>query len=371
MHIFNIFVQMSIRNKYTVLVCPLDWGIGHASRCVPIIRELIKQDYNVIIGADNRPLDFLRIEFQNLKFVPFSGTTILYSANKSMALKMLFTFPRFLFGIRKEHNKLKQIVRDQKIDIVISDNRYGLWHKKIPSIFITHQIGIKTPRSLSFFKPLLNLVNRFFIQKHSQLWIPDFENEPNLSGSLSHGYRLKIPSYFIGPLSRFTNKKTIENNSFPEIVALVSGPEPQRSIFEEILIAELKTYPEKSYILRGKIESNKTETINNITLYPHLPTSQLFSLLKKANLIICRPGYSTLMDLAVLNKKAVLVPTPGQTEQEYLARKLKRNGSFFSESQTTFSLDTALSEYQSYSGIQLVNNYKILQNLIKLLKDIK
>lgn len=361
---------MPIKKKYNVLVCPLDWGIGHATRCVPIIKELIKQDYQVIIGADKRPLDFLKIEFQKVKFVPFSGTTISYPANKFMALKMFFTLPRFLLGILKEHNDLKQIVREHNIDFIISDNRYGLWHKKIPSIFMTHQIGIKTPSSLSFFKPLLDLMNRFFIQKHSQLWIPDFENEPNLSGSLSHGYHLNIPTCFIGPLSRFSDTVDFKKNNYPKIIALISGPEPQRSIFEEILISEFKLHPEKSVIIRGKTESQKIETINNITLYPHLPTSELLEFLKNANLIICRPGYSTIMDLAVLNKKAVLVPTPGQTEQEYLARKLKGKGIFFSETQANFSLNTALGEYQTYSGIQLINDYKILQNRIELLKEI-
>lgn len=361
---------MPIKKKYTILICPLDWGIGHATRCVPIINELIKQDYNVIIGADKRPLDFLKIEFQNLKFVSFSGTTISYPAHNFMAFKMLFSFPRFLWGIRKEHNHLKQIVSEHKIDFIISDNRYGLWHKITPSVFITHQIEIKTPKSFSIFKPLLNSINRFFIQKHSRLWIPDFENEPNLSGSLSHGFQLNIPSFFIGPLSRFTDKKSIIKDNYPEILALISGPEPQRSIFEQMMIAELKRYPGNSVILRGKPESSKIETINNITLYPHLPTAELAPLLKKANLIICRPGYSTIMDLAVLNKKAVLVPTPGQTEQVYLAENLKRKGIFFSETQSKFSLNIALSEYQSYSGIQLINNYEILKKQIDLLKDI-
>lgn len=361
---------MPNKKTYTVLVCPLDWGIGHAARCVPIIKELIKQDYNIIIGADKRPLEFLKIEFQKLKFVSFSGCNISYPANKHMAWKMGFTFPRFLLGIRKEHRKLKQIVSEHKIDFIISDNRYGLWHNEIPSIFITHQIEIKTPKLLSFLKPLLNTLNRFFIHKHSQLWIPDFEDEPNLSGSLSHGFVLKIPTFFIGPLSRFTDKKKIKSNNYPEIVALISGPEPQRSIFEQIMIAELKKFSGNSAILRGKPESNKIETIDNLTLYPHLPTTELTPLLKKANLIICRPGYSTIMDLAALNKKAVLVPTPGQTEQVYLAQSLKRKAIFYSEIQTRFSLDTALSEYQSYSGIQLINSYDILKKQIKLLKDI-
>ncbi len=360
---------MPIKKKYTVLVCPLDWGIGHATRCVPIINELIKQDYNVIIGADKRPLDFLKTEFQNLKFVSFSGTTIYYPANKFMALKMFFTFPHFLLGIIKEHLNLKQIVHEHKIDFIISDNRYGLWHSEIPSIFITHQIKIKTPPSLSIFKPLLNSINQFFIQKHSQLWIPDFEDEPNLSGSLSHGFQLNIPYFFIGPLSRFTDEKRIKNNNYPEIVALISGPEPQRSIFEQMMITKLKNYSGNTAILRGKPESSKIETIANMTLYPHLPTTELIPLLKKANLIICRPGYSTIMDLAALNKKAVLVPTPGQTEQIYLAQNLKRKGIFFSESQTKFSLDIALSEYRSYSGIQLINSYEILKKQIELLKD--
>lgn len=361
---------MPVSKQYNVLLCPLDWGIGHATRSVPIINELINQGCNVIIGADHQPLAFLKIEFPKLKFVPFPGTKISYPNNKMMALKMLLSAPSILLGIYKEHRLLKKIIQEHDIDFVISDNRYGLWHSKIPSVFITHQIGIETPKSLRFLKPLLRMFTKFFIHKYNELWIPDLKNDKNLSGSLSHGYRIKIPHFFIGPLSRFQapeNDIKIEPQS---ILAIVSGPEPQRTIFENILIMELQKHPVRSTILRGKPELKQKEQRDNITLYSHLPTPEFLELIAKAEYIICRSGYCTLMDLAILHKKAVIVPTPGQTEQEYLAKYLHQEGIFLSQKQSSFSLENVLNEFHSYSGIKLEVDQKMLTERIAALTSI-
>lgn len=361
---------MPSKKTYKILVCPLDWGLGHATRCVPVIKELCAQGYHVIIGADKRPLDFLKNEFPNLEFVSFPGISISYPTNRFMVLKMILFFPRIIVGIYREHQKLKKIIDEYQIDYIISDNRYGLWHKKTPSVFMTHQIGIQTPLYLSFLKPILLFINKFFIHKHSQVWIPDFEGEPNLSGSLSHGYHLKIPVFFIGPLSRFVNTHIPEKKDSSEIVGIISGPEPQRTLFEKKLISEFKKHSGKFLIIKGMPELKETKKINNITIYTHLTTSRFLQLIKKASLIICRPGYSTIMDLAILNKLAVLIPTPGQTEQEYLANRYKKMGIFYSDTQSSFCLKTALNKYKNYSGINMTNEHKILKNCIKSLHNL-
>ncbi len=351
----------------TVFICPLNWGIGHATRCIPIIRELIRQGHKVIVGADERPMAFLKSEFSNLQFICFPGKIIRYPKKRSMALKMFFSTPSILWSIYKEHKLLKKYIKEHHIDIVVSDNRFGLWNKNIYSIFMTHQIGIQIPKRLAFLKSFVLKLNTYFIHKYDELWIPDYEEEPNLSGKLSHGYNLKVPQYFIGPLSRFENKKDKEPKDKPEILVLISGPEPQRSLFEEIVIKELKVHPQPSVILLGKTESIIYKKIDNVSIYSHLGTREIQSLIQYANIIISRPGYSTLMDLALFNKKVIFIPTPGQTEQEYLANKLKKEGIYFSMPQKEFNLNFALEQVASYEGLELKYNNEVLVNRIQKL----
>jgi uncharacterized protein (TIGR00661 family) len=353
--------------KYKILICPLNWGLGHATRCIPIIGELVKQGHTVIIGADERPLALLKSEFPNLQFICFPGKIIKYSGNKFMVIKMFFSMPSIFYGIFKEHQLLKKIVKEENIDIIISDNRYGLWNKSIQSIFITHQIGIKTPCLLNFLKPLLLSINKFFIYKYDKLWIPDYEDEPNITGSLSHGYKLNIPHSFIGILSRFKKSEYREEKKSFMILAIISGPEPQRTLFEKKLISNLQNYSEKSIILQGKTEIEATTKMGNTTLISHLPTANLQSLINKANIIICRSGYTSIMELASLNKKAIFVPTPGQTEQKYLAKKLKEKGLYYSMEQDDFNIKIALKEQILYTGIDMKNNSNLLLSHIRKL----
>ncbi len=357
-------------NKKNVLICPLDWGLGHATRSVPIIKELLKQNFNVIIGADNKPLDLLKIEFPNLKFVPFSGIKISYPANHWMALKMFLSIPKFLFGVHKEHLQLKKIIAEHNINIVISDNRYGLWNKKVHSVFITHQIGIKTPSGLAFLKPILLAVNKFFIHKYDKLWVPDFKEEPNLSGSLAHGYKIKIPTTFIGPLSRFTSEEPVNPEFEVDIMAIISGPEPQRSIFEKQILDELKSVNLKCILLKGNPDENTVEEHQNIKVFSHLPTPAFQSYFKNAKLILSRSGYCTLMDMAIMNKKAIIIPTPGQTEQIYLAKTLHAKKIYFSQSQNEFSIREALNKCSGFKGIQLETDYSELIKEIRLFASI-
>jgi UDP-N-acetylglucosamine transferase subunit ALG13 len=305
-------------------------------------------------------LALLKSEFPNLQFIRFPGKIIKYPGNRFMTVKMFLSLPSILLGIIKEHQLLKKIIADNNIDIVISDNRYGLWNKSIRSIFITHQIGIKLPGLLCWLKPLLLSVNKFFIHKYDQLWIPDYEDEPNITGSLSHGYKLKIPHNFIGILSRFKKIKDSEKKVNTKILAIISGPEPQRTLFEKKLISNLQDYSEESIILQGKTEIEATTKIGNTTLISHLPTIKLQSLISGADIIICRSGYTSIMELASLNKKAIFVPTPGQTEQEYLAKKLKEKRLYYSMGQGDFDIKIALKEQTSYTGIDMKNNSDLL-----------
>jgi uncharacterized protein (TIGR00661 family) len=354
-----------------VLVCPLDWGLGHACRCVPIIHAFIEAGANVIIAADGRPLAFLQQEFPSLTFIRLKGYGITYQKKGSLMLKLFSMLPTIIKGIYSEHIKLKEIIEQYKIDIVFSDNRFGLWNKKLKCVFMTHQLLIKSPIKSGIAEYFLYLVNKMLIHKFDECWLPDFEGEINLSGDLSHKYRINIPTYFIGPLSRFkpdTAKPEIIKNN---ILVMLSGPEPQRSILEEIIIKELKENKLEALIVRGVPEEKSSTYISdNIEIFSHLDTLEMQKLISQAELIVCRSGYSTIMDLAVFGKKAILIPTPGQTEQEYLAEYYREKQYYYSISQKEFNLCDAIAKSVDYKGIQMSSDSKVLYNRVSYLLNV-
>ena len=360
-----------------ILICPLDWGIGHATRCVPIIKILSDKGCNVVIAADNRPLAFLKQEFPGLTFIRFPGYRIRYQKKCSLFFTMLWQIPRIVIGIIREHQKLREIVRDYQVQAVISDNRFGLWHKNIFSIYLTHQIIIKSASGNYFLELILYRIHKYFIRHYDECWIPDAEGENNLSGDLSHRFKLSRNSYFIGPLSRFTlsdQDKEMEISTGQDldidIMVIISGPEPQRSFFEEMITEQIQKSNLKSVIVKGITEVNTNETHNErLEIYSHLPTDKMKTLIERSGMIICRPGYSSIMDLAALGKRAIFIPTPGQTEQIYLAKYHKSKNCFFYMNQKDFDLKYALQKSKSYQGILMDFQQETLLNRIKKLTE--
>ncbi|MFZ4400128.1 MAG: glycosyltransferase [Bacteroidales bacterium] len=351
-----------------VLICPLDWGLGHAARCVPLIQSFLKAGANVIIAADNRPLVFLRKEFPDLQFIQFPAYQITYQNKGSFAIKMIRSIPNVLLSIYKEHKLLDQLIDKYNIDIVFSDNRFGLWNKKAKCIFMTHQVMIKSPLKSDFFDKLFFIFNSAFIKNFDECWIPDNESEINLSGDLSHKYKLPVTTYFIGPLSRFKNTEATNENKNIDVLVLLSGPEPQRTILEEIILQQLANKKINTVIVEGIPEKEEVKIINDqLTIYSHLETDKLQSLIQQAALILCRSGYSTIMDLAVFGKKAILIPTPGQTEQEYLADYYQKKKYYYTVSQKEFNLDEALTQSKKYTGILIKQDLKIIDKVVNQL----
>jgi len=361
---------MSIHKR--ILVCPMDWGLGHATRVVPIIRLLQQAGAEPVIGADNKPLAFLRQQFPDANWIRIPGFEPEYPKQGSLPVKMAIAIPKMLKEADKAHKLLEKVIKEQNIDAVISDNRYELWSENIPTVFMTHQLNILLPGIFSSGRPLVRkMINRFII-RHNELWIPDFENEPNLSGKLSHIKKMPLKnSFFIGPLSRFEGIEMGLTKKRLDILCLLSGPEPQRTIFEELLINQLKETDLKAILLSGKPEEMEKKNTGNLEIRPHADDEEMLMLIQSASIIICRSGYSSLMDLVSLGKNAVFVPTPGQPEQEYLAKNLKEQGLFYSCSQQEFSLQKALQESEKYNGLHLTNDYKTLKERVeRLLKSI-
>lgn len=350
--------------KKRILIAPLDWGLGHATRCIPIINELISKNIDVVIAADNRPAELLKKEFPLLEHVPFPGYTIDYPVRANMAWTMFRQLPTLFKGISAEHKFLERIVIDKKIDAVISDNRWGAYSSRVPSIYLVHQLRILLSDYIRWGQGLVDFVNRLLIKRFDEVWVPDFDSPQNLSGELSHSSLMPKNSFFIGPLSRLNKVDGIRKDL--DVLVVLSGPEPQRTVFEELIVGQLKQTTLRSLVVRGIPEPNtKMKLSDSLTLISSLTSSELSQAIASSHIVISRPGYSTIMDLSFLGANAIFIPTPQQTEQEYLAQRLKEQKICYSESQSEFSLTRALAKFNSYSGFaQVHNNYSVLRQRI-------
>lgn len=357
----------------TVLVCPLDWGIGHATRTVPVIRLFLEMGWRVVIAADGRPLEFLRKEFPQCKTVRFPGTRITYQRSRFLALKLIRQAPGFLLGIRKEHAFLKKLEADEHPDIIFSDNRYGVYTNDCLSIIMTHQLQLQLPGPVQWLARAMNRINRSFIARFDECWVPDFEYHNGLAGKLSHPDTPLPNQHYIGTLSRFSDgKRQVVEGTFPvcDLLVMLSGPEPQRTVFEEMILKMIIDAGLKAIIVRGRTEGNSRTNIGDtVRVYDHLPTAELKEAILQSHLVICRSGYSSIMDLVTLGKQAIFIPTPGQTEQEYLAAYLMEKKIFFSMPQQDFDLLYAIEMSRNFPGMVLQNDYSALSERVRFLME--
>jgi len=320
----------------------LDWGLGHASRSVPILRHLQLKGCQISIAASGQTAELLKMECPWADFLQIPGYGVTYPEQGGSFRSHIFRqLPEILSAIRQEHIWLKKAMKVHHWDAVISDNRYGFWHPDVPSAIITHQLQIISGmgKIIDGFarKGLYAWINNF-----TDCWVPDFPHEPSLAGTLSHPVKLpaKAKIKYLGPLSRLNKHSPLGSSG---ILILLSGPEPQRSILESMILDQVADIAEPVTLVRGLPgEVSLPPHGDQLRIHNHLPTSDISKLIQEAAIIICRPGYSTIMDLVRSGRKAVLIPTPGQTEQEYLAMRLQEKGWFPYMAQQNFSLNKAL-----------------------------
>lgn len=351
-----------------MLVAPLDWGLGHATRCIPLINELLKQQFDVLLVAEKDVATLLQNEFPSLKLLPLSGYNVKYSKNKYLfGLKMLWQLPKIYSAVKHEQRWLQKAVIDYNIDIVISDNRLGMYCPQAKCIFITHQLAIQTGNSITNW--LVQKINYHFIQKYNECWVPDVASDNNMAGVLAHPQQLpKLPVHYIGNLSRLVKNVVVENI---EVLMVLSGPEPQRTMFENILLQQCATINKKMILVRGLPNATEQVVSNNplLQIINFATAATLNTLMLQAKLVVARSGYSTIMDVAALQKKAIFVPTPGQTEQQYLATYMASKKYAVVATQHLFSLTKLLAMAAQFTFEQYpTNNTEALQKAIAALK---
>jgi UDP-N-acetylglucosamine transferase subunit ALG13 len=331
--------------KLKVFIAPLDWGLGHVTRCIPVIKELLNQKCIVVAAVSGVQKTVLHSEFPDLNFVELPGYGIKLGKNRALTIfQLISSIPKILIRVNQEKAWLSRWILAEQPDLIISDNRYGLYSPDVLSIFITHQLLIRTPFG-SVADRLLQRVNYRFIRRFAMCWVPDVPGPDGLAGELSHPDPMPpVPTRYIGWLSRFAAGGGAGADSSFELLVLLSGPEPQRTLLEERILEQAADYTGRIVLVRGLPDGGKSLSVPaRIRVYDHVPATELEVLIRGAGQIICRSGYSTVMDLMRLGKKAILIPTPGQTEQEYLGDYLAAKGWAICIDQKGFSLGDAMS----------------------------
>ncbi|GEO11978.1 glycosyltransferase [Segetibacter aerophilus] len=363
---------MSITPKINIkiLVAPLDWGLGHATRCIPLITELLKLGCKVIIAAEGVQENLLKQEFPDLAFVHLPGYRIKYSSTERFfSSKIILQLPKIFRVITKEKRWLKRFLAHTPVDAVISDNRYGFQHGGIPCIFITHQLLIKAPFALA--ERILQQLNYSLIQNFTACWIPDEKGQVNLGGELSHPkYPPKLPVEYLGGLSRL--RKQADYVTKYDLLVILSGPEPQRTLLEKKMLAELDAFSGVVLFVRGLPGHEKLPTVRgNVTVKNHLASKELEAAFSSSDLIISRSGYTTLMDICKLQKRSILIPTPGQTEQEYLAKHFEQQRWAVSVSQQDFSLQKLLDRAERFEyklpQLEMLSYKAVVEDFVRTL----
>ena len=404
-------------SKKNVLYAVLNWGLGHATRSIPIIKALIEEKtsngsnkYNITLVSTGRSLSLLKREFPTSDYIDLPDYDIKYSKKGSnLIFYLVYQIPSIIYNLFREKNKIEQIVKERNIDIIISENRYGAFStikRDVKNYFITHQLRFKLPKVLSFFEFLSEYFNRFFFRYYDKIFIMDNKDFPFFSGDLSHkGEIIKLDKLrYIGLFSDTKNKEIAEiekdfnfisdrdintdidnlkkklndflfiNNSIKnkksehilDFLVLISGPEPQRTIFENQIMSQIENIQGKKIVILGLTDEKDfiKEERGEVIVFNYLPREIISNLINLTNLVICRSGYSTVMELVSLNKKALMIPTPGQTEQEYLSDFYLEQNLFYSVRQDHFNLFHDVNKalgFKQKSG----NDNRHLSNLVE------
>ncbi len=339
-----------MQNSGKILFGVLNWGLGHATRSAILIKKLAESSWEPIIASDGEALLYLKNQFPQYSFLELPSYHIAYSKHSNQLGIVFRQLPAIYGAVSKEKEIVRVFIRENpSVKGVISDNRLGFYHPGVPSVYITHQLNLQA----GWLNGLASRSHRFFIHRFSECWVPDFEDPlKSLAGKLSKGSDIQIPLKYLGPLSRFSETGVIPVKKKYLYSAVLSGPEPQRSILERKVVDFFSDSKEPCVLVRGTKKATVLNAGTNVKVIDMAGTEELYDVITSSKLLISRSGYSSIMDYYYLQAKALLIPTPGQTEQEYLAQRLRDKKLFYSSDQKKLNFAEDLKKAMSYSGFR-------------------
>ncbi len=336
--------------KIIYAVC--SWGLGHATRSLPVIRKLVSENHELKIISQGRSLQLLKNELgDSLEYIELEDYPMLLSESpRQFMAKSMIYWPKFIGRLHNGFNYVKKLIEKEKIDRIISDARYDIYSRSIPSFFMSHQMRIMNPLRLKMLESGSEIFNLFFFKRYAGVIVPDYK-EDNLSGDLSHNLRRidENKLHYVGVLSDFEKKKKSKDIDY---LISISGPEPQRTMLEEKIMSQVKDLKGKIVVTLGKTENLDKYNSEGIETYSFLPKNEREDFLNRSKLVISRSGYSTILDLSVVGAKALMTPTPGQIEQEYLGKYHNKKGSFYCLRQDKINLARDVEIAKKKTGIK-------------------
>lgn len=327
-------MDLSLKHQ-TIVIAPLSWGLGHASRCIPIIDKL-RRSNEVHIATDGGAYDLLSAEFPALPIHRLTSYDISYKHN-SMLLNMGFQAVKIWKAIKAEHQEAQFIAKKVDADIIISDNRLAFRSTDTHNIYLTHQLRVLASNALTTY--FATKIHQSYYNKFDSIWIPDYAGNDALAPKLS-ALPIDKPVKYLGPISRFKTNSTLRPEHKYDLAVILSGPEPQRSYLEKCVLSSAAADMNKSIVLvRGTRTAESITVPEHIKLFDLITTEKLCAIIDDSANLLCRSGYSSVMDLVSIDRGATLVPTPGQYEQEYLAKALDGKYGFTSMKQSAIRED--------------------------------
>ncbi len=348
-----------------VIVAPTDWGLGHSTRDIPIIRELQRRGHEVTVATGSRALSLLKQEVPECRFLTMPGPKVRYGRTKFFITEFVREIPKVLLSYNRENRDLHRLLEKESFDLIISDSRFGFYSEWVPSYLINHQISFDLPlgRAVEY---AMARFNEYNFSNFNRVIVPDQNLKKGLAGGIAktkiEGIRKKL--FYAGILSSVSKTRSKEDIDY---LISISGPEPQRTLLEKTVLPQMKHLEGKKVVVLGLPQSNKTRNAKDLFLKDHANREEMADYMNRARFIITRSGYTTMMEVAELDKKrGLFIPTPGQPEQEYLSKWYEKNNWFHSVQQNKLNLAKDVSEAEGYKGFPEFRN---TQENVKLLYD--
>jgi hypothetical protein len=355
----------------TILISPLNWGFGHAGRMIPLALELKRRGCEIVFGADPQLLPLVEKELPGIRLIEIRGMRIRYSRILPQYVSIFLQLPLIVFSSIRENHSLRHLAQEIKPSVIISDNRFGFFHRDIFSVYVTHQLRIPFPPALRFMEPFAAWLHGMVIKRYHLCLVPDYPGHVNLSGRLSHDIKPAGNVHYMGPLSRFRIEGEDEKRITPQqsqYCLILSGPEPQRSILMEKVKEALQG--RQLFIMSAEPVKESEETGDEVTFFIRPDPMTMKNIIAESTRVIARSGYTSVMELTSLGKGAILIPTPGQPEQEYLGRYLHGRYGFITLTQNKISnIESLPAGYTDNESPSLPDANPLLEKAIELLLE--